>query len=141
MARPGSVTIKITGAKEFRRKLRRFDAELTGKGMKRTHLAAGDLVARRAKAIAPRRSGRLAGDIRVKATTTKADVVVGRASIPYAGPIHFGWNRSPQPDRGIWGGPIRANPFLFKAIESEAEPVIAAYEDGLNDILRSLGLI
>jgi hypothetical protein len=39
----------------------------------------------------PRRSGRLAASIRGNRAQSKAVVRAGRASVPYAGPINYGW--------------------------------------------------
>src|SRR5688500_18024830 len=40
---------------------------------------------------APRRTGRLASDIRGNRARSKAVVTAGRVSVPYAGPINYGW--------------------------------------------------
>lgn len=40
---------------------------------------------------APRLTGRLAGDIRGNRAKNKAVVTAGRVSVPYAGPINYGW--------------------------------------------------
>ena len=47
--------------------------------------------ARLAAQYAPRRSGRLAGDIRGNRAKSKAVITAGRSSVPYAGPINYGW--------------------------------------------------
>jgi hypothetical protein len=44
-----------------------------------------------AAAYAPRRSGALAGDIRGNRARSKAVITAGRVSVPYAGPINYGW--------------------------------------------------
>lgn len=49
--------------------------------------------ARQAALFAPKRSGRLAGDIRGNRARSKAVVTAGRVSVPYAGPINYGWAR------------------------------------------------
>ena len=47
---------------------------------------------------APTRTGRLAGSVRGAGTVSAAIVRVGRKTVPYAMPIHWGW-----PSRGIRG--------------------------------------
>lgn len=47
--------------------------------------------AMRAAEFAPKRSGKLAGDIRGNRAKAKAVITSGRKSIPYAGPINYGW--------------------------------------------------
>lgn len=133
--------VQIQGARELRRQLNRLDRELTSAGMKRVHMAVADLVVKEAVKVAPRRTGRLAGDIRAQATTRSAIGAVGRTSVPYAGPIHWGWPSRPNPDRGWRGGPIAANRFLYRATQ---QPVLGAvvdtYEDGIGDLLSKVGL-
>lgn len=47
--------------------------------------------ARLAAIFAPKQSGRLAGDIRGNRARSKAVITAGRSSVPYAGPINYGW--------------------------------------------------
>lgn len=47
--------------------------------------------ARLAAGYAPKRSGRLAGDVRGNRARSKAVIAAGRVSVPYAGPINYGW--------------------------------------------------
>jgi hypothetical protein len=86
--------------------------------------------ARRAAAHAPKRSGRLAADIRGNRATSKAVVTAGRASLKYAGPINYGW-----PKRNIL-----ASEFLQKA-DQEMEPrALQILEDEINQAIRQRGL-
>lgn len=77
--------------------------------LKEAHLSAARMVV--AATHAPRRSGRLAGTVRGSGTKTAAVVRAGRSSVPYAGPIHWGWRARH----------IRPNPFLTRAAQ-ETEP-------------------
>jgi hypothetical protein len=86
--------------------------------------------AQRAASHAPKKSGRLAGDIRGNRAKSKAVVTAGRASVPYAGPINYGW-----PARNIVG-----SGFMQKASD-EMEPVaIQRLEDEINKQIRLKGL-
>lgn len=53
--------------------------------------AVADRGARVAALFAPKKSGRLAGDIRGNRARSKAVITAGRVSVPYAGPINYGW--------------------------------------------------
>lgn len=102
-----------------------------------TRLAA--YVAALARGLAPRGpSGRLAGSIRGSKAKTKVSVMAGRKSIPYAGPIHWGWPSRPNPARGWRGGPISANKFLSNAGDEAQSFVVATWtkhiQDALNDV-------
>lgn len=47
--------------------------------------------AEKAAEFAPKLTGTLAGDIRGNRAKSKAVVIAGRTSVPYAGPINYGW--------------------------------------------------
>lgn len=86
--------------------------------------------AQRASGHAPRRSGRLAGDVRGNRAKSKAVITAGRASIRYAGPIHFGW-----PKRNI-----KPQPFLHKADQEMQPKALAELEKAINNKIREKGL-
>lgn len=79
---------------------------------------------------APRRTGRLAGDIRGNRARSKAVVTAGRVSVPYAGPINYGW--------AAHG--IEPSYFMQKAdpeIEAYALPTLVAE---INSSIRKRGM-
>lgn len=139
MAKP---LIQVDGARTLRRKLNQLDRDLTSARMKQIHGEVGDLIAAEGRKRAPRRSGRLAGDIRSQATTRTAAGVVGRASVPYANPIHWGWPSRPNMDRGWRGGPIRANRFMYAAVRQGPvlDRALLVYQDGIGDLIDQAGL-
>lgn len=47
--------------------------------------------AQKAAGFAPKLTGTLAGDVRGNRAKNKAVVIAGRVSVPYAGPINYGW--------------------------------------------------
>lgn len=81
--------VEIQGLREFSRKLRMADAELS-KEMRLGLKEIASTVADEAKAMVPRRSGRLAASIRPTSTPKVAKVSMGGARVPYAGFIEFG---------------------------------------------------
>lgn len=86
--------------------------------------------AQRAAALAPRKSGRLARDIRGNRAKSKAVITAGRASVPYAGPINYGW-----PTRNI-----AASGFLQRA-DAEMQPrAVQLLEEEVNQAIRKRGL-
>lgn len=122
----GAPRVQVTGAKELRKALRRMGADL--KDMQRTNKAAAEPVARRAREIAPRLTGRLAGNTRATASQREGAVLVGSRSVPYAGPIHFGW-----PARNI-----EPNPFLYDALDDRRSEVVDIYEARVESLVRKL---
>lgn len=89
-----------------------------------------DEAAQVASSFAPRKSGRLAGDIRGNRAKSKAVVIAGRASVPYAGPINYGW-----PKRGI--APAH---FMQRADQAMQPRALQTLEDEINRKIRERGL-
>jgi hypothetical protein len=120
------VTVRVEGVRKLRAALRRADLDLTD--LRTAHLQASSTVASAAEGAAPRRTGRLAGTVRPGATKVAALVRAGFASVPYAGPVHWGW-----PAHGI-----TAQPFVAEAAQ-RTEPVwTGEYLDHVQQILDRL---
>jgi hypothetical protein len=79
---------------------------------------------------APKKSGRLAATVRGNRAQSKAVVTAGRAAVPYAGPINYGW-----PRRGI-----RAAGFMQVADEEMRPKALSILEDEINQAARRRGL-
>lgn len=79
---------------------------------------------------APVKSGRLRGDFRGNRAKSKAVVRVGRSSVPYAGPINYGWAA-----RGI----APAN-FVAKGDEEMRPRAVTELEAGINRAIIRRGL-
>lgn len=105
-------TVTVEGARELRATTARAASELSR--LDTADSRASAYLAQRAKGLAPRLTGRLAGSIRAGRTKDAATVTAG-AGVPYAGPIHWGW-----PARNI-----RAHPFMVDAL-SAGEPTVAS---------------
>lgn len=78
-----------------------------------------------ARALAPVRSGALAGSIRAGASQRKGVIRAGSASVPYAAVIHWGWPRHH----------IVSNPFLTTAVEQNVDTIRELYVDELQGLL------
>jgi len=115
--------IQVRGAKELRKSLKAAGEDLGD--LKDVNQAVGNMVASTARGLAPSRSGALAGSIRAARLAGGVTIRAGSGSIPYAGPIHWGW-----PARNI-----QAQPFLTDAAQQTEAQWVAAYEDGVNQIL------
>lgn len=79
---------------------------------------------------APRRTGRLAGDIRGNRAKSKAVIAAGRASVPYAGPINYGWAKRN----------IAPSGFMQKADEDMKPRSLQMLEQEINTQIRKRGL-
>ena len=115
---------RIEGLREVLRDLRALGDD-TKTELKATHLAAAEVVVMGAKRIVPYRTGRLARSIRALATNTAGRVRAGSASVPYAGPIHFGW-----PARKI-----APQPFIYDALDPRREDIKRLYEQRIDELI------
>lgn len=129
--------IEIEGARELRRSLKQAGAM---GDLKKASKQAAEVVVRQAVVLVPKRSGRLAKSIRAAGLQSSAEVRAGRASVPYAGPIHFGWPNRPNYARGWRGGPISPNPFLYEALDKRAHDVRLVYERRVAEVIQRAGL-
>lgn len=90
--------VRVDGARQLRASLKRAGVALDD--LKEANAKVAAYVAQLANARAPRRTGRLAATLRGNRAAGRARVSAGTAAIPYAGPIHWGWearNIDPQP--------------------------------------------
>lgn len=120
--------VRVTGIRESVRKLERLGAQTSD--LKGAFRKVGDNVTKVARRLAPKRTGRLAASIRPSNAKNRSVIRAGRASVPYAGPIHWGW-----PKRNI-----AAQPFLADAVEQEQDRSLTIIEAELQRIVRQLNL-
>lgn len=120
------VGVSVVGLSRLRRDLKRAGSDMAD--LKGANAAAAQLVATAAAARAPRRTGALAASVRGSKAASRASVSAGRAAVPYAGPIHYGW-----PARGI-----EANPFVTDAAQATESSWLPLYERELEAVAHSL---
>jgi hypothetical protein len=104
------VTVRVEGLNQKVRDLKALG--LAVDDLKDAFSTVAATAARLAAGFAPKRTGRLAGDIRGNRAQSKAVVTAGRVSVPYAGPINYGWAA-----RNIEGA------FFMQKASDEMEPV------------------
>ena len=103
-------------------------AEVDVDELKDVTIAAGALAAAAIRPLVPVRTGRLAASLRPNKAARRSTITVGRASLPYAGPVHWGW--------AAHG--IEPNEFGPRGLE-QAEPAITAlYLAGIEKIVDSV---
>ena len=108
-----SETFQVQGADQLARTLSAAGDDL--RDLSAVNEEAGRYVTARARAAAPRRTGRLAASLR--ATVDKAAVSI-ESPLVYANPIHWGWKARN----------ITAQPFLLDALATNEPAVLEMYE-------------
>ena len=112
--------------RELRRSLKAAGISL--QDLKDAHNEVAQLVVRAAAPAAPRRTGALVASTRGTGQAAAAVVRAGRASVPYANPIHWGW-----PARHI-----KKQPWLYDAAEASQEQWTGLYLSALQKIIDSI---
>lgn len=75
---------------------------------------------------APRLTGALAGDIRGNRARSKAVITAGRVSLPYAGPINYGWaKRGIAPSGFMQAADREIQPYALRRLAAEINSKIA----------------
>ena len=120
---------EIEGLREVQKALKQL-GDATKKEMKSTHLKAAEIVVGASKRFVPIKTGALAQSIRPAAVMSGGRVKVGSASVPYAGPIHFGW-----PARSI-----KPQPFVYDALDTRRGEVSRLYEKRMAVLMFKYGL-
>ena len=116
------VSIDVVGLKALGKSLRDIDKGL-GKELRLANKAAADVVAVKAKTLAPVVSGALKNSVGSKASQRSAAVKAGTAArVPYAAAVIWGHNPRPQ------GGFTEPNSFLIEAIGYEYEEIKRIYD-------------
>ena len=130
----GDVRVRVTGLRDLVRNLER--AGVDAQDIKEVMQDAGEIVARRASWLAPKRTGALANNMRVGKAKTKATIKVGSARVPYARFVYFG--RYDQAKGGLYQA---ANPFIYNALTATRSQVFDRIELGVSEILKKHDLI
>lgn len=120
--------IRVSGDRETALAFRRLG--LKSRDLERAFHEIANEVVHDAQGMAPKVTGRLAGDIRASSAKTKAAAFVGRVSVPYGGVQEYGWRRRN----------IAAQPFMRPAADSKADSSAVTIAREMQRIIYSVGL-
>jgi HK97 gp10 family phage protein len=125
--------IKVVGLNEAIRNLRAIGVPSSEIGQ--ASQEAGEVVASRARSLVPVRTGALRATIKAKKIARKVVVSAGNNNrVPYANPIHFGWNYDKvnlQPKN------IRPRPFFSNALSSTRNQVYQIFFANIEKLLKN----
>ena len=122
---PDGMRVEIEGVTSLARTLRQAGLEGARDFLLAANKEAARAVESAARSLVPRRSGRLADTLRSAGNAKGGVVLAGKAKVPYAGPIHFGWFRRN----------IRPQPFIFQALDRKAGEIEEIYLRRLDELL------
>lgn len=120
---PVAVRARMTGVPPVVRALREIGLEVTDLKDAFSEIARqGAVLAAR---YAPKRTGALATDIRGNRAYSKAVITAGRVSVPYAGPINYGWRaRNIEPDLFMQEADEALQPYALRRLEEDINAAI-----------------
>lgn len=126
MTQGNGPTVRVEGGAKLRRTLREAGEGLGD--LRRAHKDAATIAADASAQLAPKRSGRLARDIRAAGLATRGEVRAGRKAIPYANPIHWGWFKRN----------IKPNPFISRGAQDSEGRWLPVYERALDETIKKV---
>ena len=120
--------IEVKGLKELNRALLNVGDDLSD--LKNANEALGKIVADRAAALVPVRTGKLKKTIKAVRSDKKVRIAAGSASVRYAPIIEFGWGKRN----------IRPQSYLYKAAGQLREEIKTKFEDNIKELIRKYDL-
>lgn len=124
MAKRSAVEIK--GSAQLARTLRKAGAD--AKDLRAVNRKAAEVVVPAGRGLVPVKSGKLSASIRAGATQKAGVIRAGKASVPYAGPIHWGWP----------GHHIKPHTFLVDAAKSTEPTWVELYNEEITRIIEQV---
>ena len=118
--------VQVEGARQLRSTLKAAGDDLSD--LKAAHTEAARIAAAAGSSSAPRVTGALAASVRGSGTKTAAVIRAGKASVPYAAPIHWGW----------FAKHIKPNPWLSRATQSTEPTWTAVYMNAINQAIEKV---
>lgn len=119
--------VKVKGARKLRAELKRAGIDIAD--LKEAHAEASHIAERAARPLTPvGATRRLKGSLRSSGTKTAAILRAGRKSVPYAGPIHWGW-----PKRRI-----KPQPFMSDGAEASRPQWLPVYQQAVDAVLSKI---
>lgn len=125
---PSGMRVEVEGVSSLARTLRKAGNEDARDFLIDANREAAKTVEAAARPLVPERTGKLAGTLRSAGNAKGGAVMVGKARVVYAGPVHFGWFRRR----------IRPNPFLFEALDRRRGQVEEIYHRRLDQLLATV---
>ena len=133
--RNAGATATVDGLDAMLKALELLD-ENARQGFRDAAMEAGQITLAAAYREAPRKTGALGQSIKLVSTTRGVKIRAGgTVRVPYANAVHFGYHRSRLDTRYRFARKdIKANPFLFRAVDQTASQVAERYLESINTI-------
>jgi len=133
-----SLNVRVDGLADLRRAVRAVDPAGL-KAIQATLKGASETVARDARVLAPKKTGRLASSIRAGTSGNRAVV---RDRLPYANVIHWGGSTGKGHRPGAaWSGSVLVRPSLFisRAVDRNENRIAVMLANEFDRVIRTRG--
>lgn len=124
-----STGIKVTGLNELRKAIKDAEDKELKLQLRQVYKAAADIVADAAQKRVPiGETGDLWASIVARASPWSASVDAGNKDVPYAGPIHWGWEKKH----------IQAQPFISEGLKDQWKLVQDTFEKAMDRLTEQI---
>jgi len=134
--------VRIIGLREFHKSLKELSDDNTWtKQLREANKAAAEIIAVRARTLAPVRTGKLRSSIRSLASQKSASVAGGGARVPYFGWIDFGGIIRFKKKRGGIKRPFfTKGRIIYVALADRSQEAVNEYAEAVSDLIKRSGL-
>lgn len=133
---PSGLRIEVEGVTGLARALRKAGEEDAREFLLGANKEAAASVEAAARPSIPVRSGKLVGSLRSVGNAKGGVVMLGKAKVVYAGPVHFGWFAARTWGRSTARRPIRPGLWLYHALDRRRGEVEDIYHRRLDELLE-----
>lgn len=127
--------IKVEGLREAIKDLQALGAEKSE--FVEINLEAAEILMSAARPLIPVRTGNLANSMRASKTANYAQIALGKAKVPYAGPVHWGWFYD---RKNFIQKNIKPALFMPRALKANFERIMAHYDSAMQRLLNKYNL-
>lgn len=125
---PDGARVEIEGIKKLASSLRKAGDEDSRDFLIAANKESAAIVEAAARPLVPVRKGTLVASLKSSGAARGGVVQVGKARVPWAGPIHFGWHKRN----------IKPNPFLYEALDRRRADVEETWLKRLDELLEKI---
>jgi len=123
-----AAAIEVKGINELNRALLGLGDDLSD--LKDANEALSKIVANRATALVPVRSGKLKGTIKSVRSPKKVQIAAGSSTVPYAPIIEFGWGKRN----------IKPQSYLYRAANELRAEIKEKFTNNISDLIKKYNL-
>jgi hypothetical protein len=127
--------IRVEGLRETIKNLQALGAEKSE--FVEINLEAAEILMSAARPLIPVKTGNLANSMRASKTANYAQIALGKAKVPYAGPVHWGWFYD---RKNFIQKNIKPALFMPRALKANFQRIMSHYDSAMQRLLTKYEL-